>query len=76
MARRKKSFSRYQVRVDSAACIGCVARARCDLFVIGSDVRAHAVHAELRNVGRCREVADACPVGAILINPIPNPRRR
>jgi len=66
----------YQVRVDSDACIGCVACTRCDLFVIGPDMRARAVRSEVRDVVRCREVADACPVGAIVIDPIPNPGRR
>jgi ferredoxin len=70
MARRKKPCSRYQVRVDSDACIGCVACTRCDLFVIGPDMRAHAVRPEVRNLGLCREVADACPVGAIVIKSI------
>ena len=75
MARRKKSDCLYRVRVDGDACIGCVACTRCDLFVIGPDRRAHAVRSEVRDPGPAREVADACPVGAIVIIPIPAQRK-
>ena len=75
MARRKKFFSRYQVRVDRDACIGCVACTKCDLFVMGEDMRARAVRTNVVNIGHCMEVANACPVGAIVIDPVPTQRK-
>jgi len=36
------------------------------------DMRAHAVFTEIDDLGSCKEVAEACPVGAITIRPISN----
>jgi ferredoxin len=72
MGKKKKSPKRYRVSLDSDACIGCLACTRCEVFEIGEDMRAHAVRAEVDDLGCCREAADACPVGAIVINPISN----
>ena len=76
MANKKKSPKRYRISLDSNACIGCLACTRCEVFEVREDMRAHAVRAEVDDLGGCREVADACPVGAIVINPISNPGRR
>jgi len=39
-------------------------------------MRAHAAFTEVTDLACCKEVAKACPVGAIVINPISNPERR
>jgi ferredoxin len=68
MGTRRKAPKRYRISLDSDACIGCLACTRCGFFKVREDMRAHAVFREVEDLGRCREVADACPVGAIVIN--------
>ena len=70
--RTRKSSKRYRITLDSDACIGCLACTRCKIFEVRGDMRAHAVRSEVDDLGCCREVADACPVGAIVIRPISN----
>ena len=65
MGKRNKSLKRYRISLDSDACIGCLACTRCKTFEVREDMRAHAVLTEVDDLGCCREVADACPVGAI-----------
>jgi len=76
MGKRKKSPKRYRIRLDSNACIGCLVCTSCEFFEVREDMRAHAVRAEVDDLGCCKEVADACPVGAIIINPISSSGRR
>jgi len=57
----------YRVKLDSDACIGCVACTRCNNFIIGEDMKAHPVNIEVRALGLIREVADLCPVNAIKV---------
>jgi ferredoxin len=76
MGRRKKSPKRYRISLDSDACIGCLACTRCKRFEVREDMRAHAVLREVTDLGCCKEVAEACPVGAIVIIPISNSWRR
>ena len=61
---------RYRVSLDSNACIGCLACTKCEIFKVGEDMRAHAVCSEVGDPERCREAAEACPVGAIVIKVI------
>ena len=74
--RTRKSLKRYRITLDNDACIGCLACTRCEVFEVGEDMRAHAVRAEVDDLGCCRDMADACPVGAIVIRPISNAGRR
>jgi len=67
MGKRNKSRNRYRVSLDSNACIGCLACTRCEVFEVGEDMRAHVVRSESDDLGFCREVVGACPVGAIAI---------
>lgn len=76
MGKRKKTPKRYRVSLDSNTCIGCLACTRCKLFEVREDMRAHAAFTEVTDLACCKEVAKACPVGAIVINPISNPERR
>ncbi|MCU0596494.1 MAG: ferredoxin [Desulfobacterota bacterium] len=76
MGKRKKYPKRYRISLDSDACIGCLACTRCKVFEMREDRRAHAVFTELDDSGCCKEVAEACPVGAIVITPISNSGRR
>jgi len=76
MGKRKKYPKRYRISLDSDACIGCLACTRCNLFQMRKDMRAHAVFTEVDALGSCKEVAEACPVGAIVITPISNSGRR
>jgi ferredoxin len=70
MVKKKKSLKRYRISLDGDACIGCLACTRCEGIEVGEDMRAHALHAEVDDLGCCREAAKACPVGAIVITPI------
>ena len=67
MGKRRKVPKRYRISLDSDACIGCLACTRCKFFEVREDMRAHAVFTEVEDLGCCREVAEACPVGAIKI---------
>jgi ferredoxin len=55
------------VRLDSNACIGCVACTRCENFEMGEDMRAHLVEDETCVL----EAIANCPVGAIDLLPLP-----
>jgi ferredoxin len=76
MGKRKKYPKRYRISLDTDACIGCLACTRCKVFEVREDMRAHAVFTEADDLGCCKEVAEACPVGAIVITPISNSERR
>jgi ferredoxin len=76
MGKKKKSPKRHRISLNSDACIGCLACTRCEVFEVREDMRAHAVLTEVDDLGCCKEVAEACPVGAIVITPISNSVRR
>lgn len=60
----------FRVKLDSDACIGCLACTRCQNFIIGEDMKAYPVNTEVRALGLIRTVADLCPVAAIKIIPL------
>ena len=70
MGKRKQPSRRYRIGVDTDKCIGCAMCTRCKVFEIGRDMRAHAVRMEAAEPGCCKEVAKACPVGAIQVKPV------
>ncbi|MGE5843176.1 MAG: ferredoxin [Deltaproteobacteria bacterium] len=72
----KRPPKRYRVTLDRNACIGCLACTRCKLFEARKDMKAHAVRTEVDDFGCCQEVADACPVSAILISDVSDSERR
>jgi ferredoxin len=76
MGKKNKSLKRYRISLDSDACIGCLACMRCEVFEVREDMRAYAVRSVVDDLACCREAADACPVGAIVISLILIPERR
>lgn len=70
MKKGKKPPRLYRVSLDTDACIGCLACTRCGCFEAREDMKAHAVRTKVNDLVCCQEVAEACPVGAIRINPI------
>jgi len=76
MGKRKRSLKRYRISLDSNACIGCLACTRCTLIEVREDMRAHAAFAEVDDLDCGRKVAQACPVGAIVISHISKSKRR
>jgi ferredoxin len=59
------------VRLDSNACIGCVACTRCENFEMGQDMKAHVVKGEVRNEKCVLDAISNCPVAAIDLLPLP-----
>lgn len=58
----------FQVALDSARCIGCLACTRCHNFVCGSDFKAQTVRSEVDEIDCNQEAAAICPVGAIFVS--------
>jgi ferredoxin len=58
----------FQVELDSARCIGCLACTRCYNFVCASDFKAQAVRSEVEEIDCNYDAAAMCPVGAISIS--------
>ena len=58
----------FQVELDSARCIGCLACTRCHNFVCGNDFKAQAVRTTVDGIGCNQEAAAICPVAAISIS--------
>ena len=74
---RKRMVS--HVRLDSNACIGCVACTRCENFEMGEDMRAHLVKSEVEDEKCVLEAIANCPVGAIKLREkarMPRPEER
>ena len=73
-AQRLKSGSRKpratHVRLDSNACIGCVACTRCENFEMGQDMKAHVVKAEVKDEKCVLDAVANCPVGALDLLPL------
>jgi ferredoxin len=65
---RKRMVTR--VRLDSNACIGCVACTRCGNFEMGQDMKAHVVRSEVKDEKCVLEAIANCPVGAISLLPL------
>ena len=61
---------RYKVKLDSVACIGCVACTRCEIFEMRPDMKAHAIQNIVSDVYCIADVAEDCPVGAITFSRI------
>ncbi len=55
----------YNIKLDSDACIGCVACTRCEYFEMRLDMKAHAIQAVVDDISCIQDVAEDCPVGAI-----------
>ena len=58
----------FQIKLDSARCIGCLACTRCHNFVCGKDFKAQVVRSEVAEIGCNLEAAAICPVNAIFIS--------
>ena len=67
MPKGKRARKRYRVRLDSHACIGCLACTRCKGIEAGDDMKAHAVKTEIDDDGCWESAAKRCPVGAITL---------
>jgi ferredoxin len=59
------------VRLDSNACIGCVACTRCENFEMGQDMKAHLADSKVKEEKCVLEAIANCPVGAIKLLPLP-----
>ena len=57
----------FKIKLDTVACIGCVACTRCEPFVMGNDMKAHVVDALTDQPECVQAVAEECPVGAITV---------
>ena len=71
MKSRSRKRMVTHVRLDSNACIGCVACTRCENFEMGQDMKAHVVKSEVEDEKCLLEAIANCPVGAIKLLPLP-----
>jgi len=61
-------MSKYKIKLDKEACIGCgTCASLCPDNWVMKDNKAHAKKTELDDLGCNKEAADSCPVQCIKI---------